>query len=194
MERREETDYRRWDEVWRRVAPELNPYPEVREEPAREKAAPPPALGRVLPERKGETCPLDRGMMPPEELRQAVREETEAARACRFWAGRAGGGTGRALAQLAEGSRRRACRLKCLHFLLTGERYDQLRPEPEAGADLCRFLRQRYQGEREAAERYGRWGARIGDGCAAAALEELAEDSRRRAGVILKLLENLLAQ
>lgn len=176
---REEKDYRRWDEVWRRVAPELNPYPEIR--------------GGAAP--AGETCPVNRGMMPARELEDAISRERAAQRAFLVYAGRTGGSLGRTLMNLSAESGRRACRLRGLYYLLTGEQPELRQPADRPdGTDLRRFLRRQFQLESEAAQRYGGWAGRMEDGCMAEALEQMARESRRRADTILKMLENLLAR
>lgn len=178
MEYHKETDYRRWDEVWRRVAPELDPYPEVR---------------AALTE--GETCPLQQGMMPVGQLDAAIREELEAQRAYAAHARCAGGGAGRALMQMASEDGRHACRLKSLYYLLTGECWT---PENGCGrietVSLCRFLRQRYQMEMTAAARYEDWADAMEDECVVSMLRQVAEEDRRHAATALELLENLLAR
>jgi len=181
MDYREETDYRRWDEVWRRVAPELDPYPEVR------------AAQAALME--GETCPLRQGMMPVEELGAAIREELAAQRAYTAHARRAGGAVGRTLLQMASRSGRHACRLRSLYYLLTGECWV---PENGCGCagsvGLCRFLRQRYQAETAAADRYEEWADAMEDACMVSMLRQVAEEDRCHAATALDLLENLLVQ
>ena len=180
MDYHEEMDYQLCDRVWQRVAPELDPYPEIRAAAAAEPA--------------GETCPVRRGMLPMEQLRKAIEGELTAHRAYMVHARCAGGSVGRTLMQMASEDGRHACRLKSLYYLLTGECW-----EPERGCgcagetmSLCRFLRQRYQMEMTAADRYEDWADAMEDPCMADLLRQLAEDDRCHAATVMRLLENRL--
>ncbi len=185
MEQIEEMDLRACDAVWQRVAPELNPYPEVR---AAALAAETPCAAM---EAKRQTVRCD-DAMTPEALAAAVEEELAARRAYLAHARCTGGSTGRALMQLASDSGRHACRLRSLYFLLTGECY---RPFPVCGQaeilSLCPFLRRRYQLAMETAAMYDGWAA-ASDDCMAASLRNMAETMRCQAATLMGLLENSL--
>ena len=180
MDYHEEMDYQLCNQVWQRVAPELDPYPEVRS------AAAEPA---------GESCRLQKGMMPMEQLRMAIEGELTARRAYLAHARCAGGSVGRTLMQMAEEDGRHACRLKSLYYLLTGECWGSERGCGCVGEtmSLCRFLRQRYQMETTAADRYESWADGMEDECMASMLRQLAEDDRCHAATVMRLLENRLS-
>lgn len=180
MDYHEEMDYQRCDQVWQRVAPDLDPYPEIR--------------AMAAPEPVGEMCPLKKGMMPMDQLRKAIEGELTARRAYLSHARCAGGSVGRTLMQMASEDGQHACRLKSLYYLLTGECWEQ---ERDCGCadtmSLCRFLRQRYQMEMTAADRYEDWADAMEDECMASMLRQLAEDDRCHAATVMRLLENRLS-
>lgn len=183
MEQREEMDLQRCDAVWQRVAPDLNPYPEVR-------AA---ALAPVTP-CGAEAARQDReNALTPEGLAAAVEEELTARRAYLAHARCAGGAAGRALMQLASDSARHACRLRSLYFLLTGECY---RPFSVCGQaeilSLCQFLRRRYQMALETAGLFDGWADGMEDSCMASVMHGMADDKRCQAAALMDLLESRL--
>lgn len=186
MEQREEMDLRRCDAVWQRVAPDLNPYPEVRA------AALAPEAPCAAMEAEPETVRCH-DAMTPEALAAAVEEELAARRAYLAHARCAGGNTGRTLMQLASDSARHACRLRSLYFLLTGECY---RPFSVCGQaeilSLCQFLRRRYQLAVEAAAQFDDWADGMSDGCTASAMRGMADDKRCQAAALMGLLESRL--
>lgn len=183
MEQREELDPRRCDAVWQRVAPDLNPYPEVRaaalEQP------------RTAAEAKREEGQY--AAVTPEMLAAAVEDALSARRAYLAHARAAGGSAGRALAQLASDSARHACRLRGLYYLLTGRCY---RPFAVCGQaeilGLCPFLRRRYQLAVETAARYDGWAETMADGCMASAVRGMADGMRCQAATLMGLLESRL--
>jgi hypothetical protein len=186
MEQREEMDLRRCDAVWQRVAPDLNPYPEVR-------------AAALAPETPCAATEAERGVrqrgdsLTPEALTAAVEEELAARRAYLAHARCAGGPAGRALMQLASDSAGHACRLRSLYFLLTGQCY---RPFSVCGQaeilSLCQFLRRRYQLAVESASQYDNWADGMEDGCMASNMRAMADDKRCQATTLMSLLESLL--
>ena len=184
MEQREEMDLRRCDAVWQRVAPELDPYPEVR-------AA---ALAQETPcaaaEARREMARYDDDALTPEALSAAVEEELTARRAYLGHARCAGGTTGRALMQLASDSARHACRLRSLYFLLTGECYQPFSVCGQAEIlSLCQFLRRKYQMAVEAAAQFDGWADGMEDNCMASTMHSMAYDKRCQAATLMGLLE-----
>ncbi|MBQ6116514.1 MAG: hypothetical protein IJL08_04215 [Oscillospiraceae bacterium] len=174
MERREELDPARCAAVWKRVAPELDPYPEAR---GSRETKPPGGGGAEAA------------------LREALEEALAARRDYLARARSVGGAAGRTLEELARGSGQQLRRLRGLCYLLTGERWQPREaPAPAEAAGLCAFLRSRYGAEAKAAARYEAWAGETEDPCLAAVLRRLAEDSRSRAATVLQLLENRLAQ
>ena len=183
MEQREEMDLQRCDAVWQRVAPDLNPYPEVRAAAM----TPETPCAAMAAEREVRRCADD---MTPEALAAAVEEELAARRAYLAHARCAGGTTGRSLMALASDSARHACRLRSLYFLLTGECY---RPFAVCGQaeilSLCQFLRRKYRMAVEAAAQFDGWADGMEDGCMASALRSMADDKRCQAAALMGLLE-----
>ena len=185
MEQREEMDLRRCDQVWQRVAPELNPYPEIRAAAAGETPCAAAAQQREEPGCSAEVT--------PKAIAAAVEDELAARRAYLAHARCAGGAAGRTLNQLASDSGRHACRLRSLYFLLTGACY---RPFAVCGQaeilSLCRFLRRRYQMEAEAARLYDGWADSMSDEGMASVMRQMADDERRHAAALLEVLESRL--
>jgi len=187
MEQREEMDLRLCDAVWQRVAPDLNPYPEVRAAALEQQ----PPCAAMEPER---ACTSHADAMTADTLGTAVEEELTARRAYLAHGRCAGGNVGRTLQQLAYDSGQHACRLRSLYYVLAGECY---RPFAVCGQaeilSLCQFLRRRYQMEVEAARRYDGWADGVEDACMASTLRQMADDERCHAATLLSLLERTLA-
>lgn len=155
--------------VWKRVAPELTPYPEAE--------APRAAAGDWA-----------------DELAAAIRETAAARRGYLRWARRCGGGTGQTLNQLAAESGRQLCRLRSLYFLETGLGADAENDCDMSAESLCLFLRRRYLEETAASERYARWAERAEDPRVADTLEDMAQSSQCHSDTLFRLLEQSLAQ
>ena len=175
MERREAPDPERCAAVWRRVAPDLDPYPE---------------------ERGGRSEAVSDDASFEEALSAALEEARSSRRAYLLWSRRAGGAAGRVRAELARGSEGQLRRLRGLYYLLTGVCW-QPRTADRAPAEtggLCAFLRRQYGAETAGAARYETWVRKAEDPCLASAAEQLAQESRGRAAAVLQLLENRLAQ
>ena len=170
MERREELEARRCAAIWRRVAPDLDPYPE-------EQTAKAPAA-----------------WMSEEALRAALEAALVSRRDYLAYARRAGGSAGRALEELARGSGQEMRRLRGIYYLLTGACWErQAACDGAEAVGLCAFLRGRYAAETGCAARFEEWAAGAEDPCLGAVLRHLAEESRGRAAMVLQLLENRLA-
>ncbi|MBE6990716.1 MAG: hypothetical protein E7426_08265 [Ruminococcaceae bacterium] len=195
MEQRESMDRRRAADVWRRVAPELDPYPEERPGRPNRRPAPGARPGRPVPPPAPPPRPATREITEAEALRLAIGQKEQARQAYLRQAHRAGGPVGRGLEQLSRELGRQIRRLRSLYYMETGRDDAPLRPPAPAPAEpLQPFLRRRYREELASAEKYDRWAASATDACAAETLTELAEEDRRRARVVLRLLENRLAQ
>ena len=175
-------DYLRYGRIWQRVAPELDPYPEVRaglsamaEEPRCEMAAQMPDTGET-----GELI----------ELVQAIRRSYLLLARCAPHAlGR------RVLRQLAEEKAGQLRRLMSVYYVLTGECYHCAVPAGgEENLPWCQALRRRYLEETALAGQYQRAAQQLADGCLQRVLLRLGEETCRSAGQLLHLLEgNLLA-
>ena len=159
--------------VWKRVAPELTPYPESEAPRAAAEAG---AAGDWA-----------------DELAAAIRETAAARRGYLRWARRCGG-TGQTLNQLAAESGRQLCRLRSLYFLETGLGADAENDCDMSAESLCLFLRRRYLAEAAASERYARWAERAEDPRVADMLEDMAQSSQCHSDTLFRLLEQSLAQ
>jgi len=172
-------DYVRYDRVWQRVAPELDPYPLIRQAAS---AVEEPAL-----------CPVESGG-PAEIVAAFIDGELTARRA--YLAARRCAPTSaarRIMQQLAEEEGAHARRLMGLHYILTGRCYQsQLCAAATECLPWCQLLRLRYQEACCAAEGYRRAAEGAADGCLRAILQQMAEDEHRHALTLLRLLEGNL--
>lgn len=184
MEKEMQTDYQQWDRVWQRVAPQLDPYPEVRQ-----------AMAAVQPIQQ-ECCLRERGMEQAELILGCIEEELEDRRTYLAYARCAPTAEGRRiLRQLALEEQTHARRLMGIYYIITGECYHPV--ICTAKTDLlpwCQALRQRYQAESRGAHQYHHLAQETQDVCIRKVFLQLSEDESRHAAVLLRLLEgNLLA-
>ena len=177
-ERMTREDYLRCDRVWQRVAPELDPYPEVRSGvPAvREEAA---------------CCPL--GGPAAEQLAQFIEQELAGRR---LYLGQLRcaptPAARKILRQIADEEAGHIRRLMGLYYMLTGRCHSAAVPAAEEGPlPWCRFLRLRYHAECAAAQGY-RAAAASAEPCLQAVFAALGEDEFRHAQLLLRLLEGNL--
>lgn len=175
-------DYRLYDRVWQRVAPELNPYPEVRSAET--------APSSPLPER------CTQSTLQAQTLRNLADEELEGRRVYLAYVRCAPNNNARRMMrQLAEEEGRHARRLVSLYYLMTGECYKPvLSTNCIAVSAWCEALRQRYHEEIYDATRYERLARDSNDAGIAQIMTALAGSEMRHARQLLCLLEqNLLA-
>ena len=183
MEKEIQTDYQQWDRVWQRVAPQLDPYPEVRQ------------AMEVQPV-KSERCGLCGRGGQVEMIRGFIEEELEDQRTYLAYARCAPNAEARRiLRQLAMEEQAHARRWMSLYYIITGECY---RPAicavKEELLPWCQALRQRYHGESHGAHQYHLAAQETTDVCLKQILNRFSEDEARHAATLLRLLEgNLLA-
>ncbi|MBO4853603.1 MAG: hypothetical protein J5482_00455 [Oscillospiraceae bacterium] len=193
MAQYEMPDDRRADAVWRRVSPDLDPYPDARrqsqEESARRQDPPfvrPPAADSPRRPTKDIT--------QAEAITAAIARELEERRTYQTVARRVPQPLRRAVEQLAADALRGARRLMAAYFVLTGERY---RPEPvrprSSGGNWLTELRQVYRQCLSAAEQYARWAENTDDPILADALRDLSGEKKRQARTLMGIWENALA-
>ncbi len=184
----DEEEYRRYDRIWRRVSPELNPYPEVR--------APRPPAAPPRPPRREDDGKPERPDGPPgaEALRELLRDELSAAQTCRYLARQAPSPEARrTMLRLAAEEAGHAKTLQALHFLLTGETYPvTVVLPPQARLPWRDRLRELWHAEADAASSYARAAERTRDASLRAAYERLSADERRHAETLQRLLEKAL--
>lgn len=189
-----EADYRKYDRIWRRVSPELDPYPVVRAAQGKPLAPPgPPAPPRPPAPENGE-CMGATAENEAEALREFLRDELADAQTYRYLARQAPTPEGRRLMQrLASDETGHAKALQTALFLLTGGTYPVtvvLPPQPRL---LWRDrLRERYHEETRGGAAYARMAERMTDRCLKKLCERLSADEYRHAEQLERLLEKTL--
>lgn len=167
-------DYDSCRRVWRRVSPELDPYP-AENEGGGCPAAPAPDL-------KG--------------LQTLIEGELGDRRACLEAARRAPNPAARRMMQrMAADEGAHARRLLAVYYLACGQCYRPALPSgPEEALPWRPMLRQRYHQEVCAAGQYNRAAQAAGDPCLSRLFRDLSRDEDRHARQLLALLEqNILA-
>lgn len=183
-----EEDYQRYDRIWQRVSPELNPYPEARgpRPPVPGKGEPrPPVPGRGEP-------PFCRpGGATPEELQEYLRDELADAQIYRHLAPLAPTMEGkRVMRALAEDEAGHAKALQAAYYLLTGRTYPvTVVLPPQTKLPWRDRLRERWHEESRGGKRYDLAADRAGDRCLGQLFTRLAQDEYRHAEQLRKLLE-----
>ena len=184
MEKEMQTEYQQWDRVWQRVAPQLDPYPDVRQAMA------------VQPVGKEERPCCLHGGVQREKIRDLIEEELEDRRIYLAYARCAPNADARrVLRQLAAEEQGHARRLRGIYYIMTGECYQPaLCTAKTELLPWCQALRQRYQGESCGAQHYHRAAQETEDVCLHSILLQFSADEARHASAVLRLLEgNMLA-
>ena len=197
-------DFRKYDQIWQRVAPNLEPYPDLREPavpavPPLPPAGPPPAAPAVpaaetLPGAEQNPCCM--GTAAQEELEVLegfIEAELADRRVYQALAQRAPASARRTLRDLAaaSGTRGQAAAdgpLSHHRRLLPPGRG----PRPHPLGDWCSALRERYHVEACNGMNYLRAGEETTDPCLGRLLKELGEESYRQADALMALLERAL--
>ena len=205
-------DYRQYDRIWRRVSPELDPYPEIRAEADRtpqtvpahqttQATTPAPAAGapagglESLPGADGNPCCMGtQARVSLEVLAGFIEEESADRRHYLTLARRVRSQQAAALLRSFAGEKQEAVqKLRASYFLITGERYvpavmvEQLRCQPLADA-----LREVYHQEACGGYNYERSAEETMDQCLTKLFEEQSRASFRRAEQVLELLGKLI--
>ena len=184
MEKEMQTDYQQWDRVWQRVAPQLDPYPEVRQAMA------------VQPTKREGCDPCRSSMEQVEVIRGFIEEELEDQRTYLSYARCAPNAEARrVLRQLAMEEQTHAHRWMSLYYIITGECYrPAICTAKEELLPWCQALRRRYHAESHGAHQYHLAAQETTDVCLKQILIRFSEDEARHAATLLRLLEgNLLA-
>ena len=209
-----EYDYRRYDRIWQRVAPTLEPYPRAQTDaPGEEPAAPPaasaaapsaPPSAALTPAQLRQESQLPGAEMNPCCMGTAAREMLEVLtgyiedelcdrryylalmRCAPVWA-RA------SLRAIADDEGGHAKRLMAVYYLITGECY---RPAIACGHIAidrwCPALRERYHMEACGGMNYARSADGTTDVCLAGILRQFSEDEYRHAATVSAMLERSL--
>lgn len=176
-------DYRKYDRIWKRVSPELNPYPDVRAE-AEEDAAESGESAEQMCCRNGaapDTAAL---------LEECI--DGEAADRCAYltYIRCAPAYARRRLQMMAADEERHIRRLLTVYYLLTGSCYRPAIPAcPPNGLPWCPLLRQMYHQANADARRYEQMAEGMEDSCLREIFTELAADERCHTRQILQMLE-----
>ena len=171
-------DYPRCDKVWQRVAPDLQPYPQVR--------------GTAQPAETGGCCMAQR-REEAEALADFIEHELSDRHTYLEHMRCAPPQARRALRQIADEEGMHAKRLMGLYYLMTGQCY---RPSllSAMGEQLpwCALLRRRYGEECAGGFAYRTAAEQTQDECLRHILQRFAADEYRHAEMLLRLLEGNL--
>lgn len=190
-------DFRRYDRVWQRVAPDLEPYPGVNAAAApapQPQAAPAGQLARQesqLPGASQDPCCMGSAAAEMlEVLTGFIEEELEDRRYYLAMSRQAPAWARQRLRDIAADEGAHARRLMAAHYLITGQCY---RPAVASGAVTigrwCPALRERYHMEACNGMNYARSADGTTDPCLTKLLNELSEDEYRHAGELMAMLE-----
>ena len=215
-------DFRRYDRLWQRVAPGLEPYPAAGGErdlapaaggtevpvstPTPPTSAPAPAdmtpvapavQDRAVSQLPGAAenpcCMGSAASEMLDVLTGFAEEELEAERQLLALSRQAPVWARQRLRELAAGSGEQARRFLAVHYLITGTCY---RPvvagSPPAQGNWCQRLRERYHAAACTALNYARAAEGTTDPCLTRLLEELSRAEYRQADALMALLERSL--
>lgn len=186
MELPTEADYRKYDTIWRRVAPDLNPYPEARES---ESAA------LSLPGAEANPCCMGTEASESIEVIQGFyREEIADARIYRILCRQTAAPDARRLFRaIAETAASHAKMLQAAIYLITARCYRvEVCFDPPRADNFCALLRERYHEEACDAFNYARAAAEAGDPCLKRLFAAFSDDEYRHAEQLRALLARAL--
>lgn len=189
-----EEDYRRYDRIWRKVSPELDPYPEVRAEQTEQPHAADSGL-LTLPGAESDPCCMGSAAQAELEVIEGfLRDELGDAQTYRYLAAHAPTAEGkRVMRRIAEDETGHVRTLRSVYFLITGETYSVtvvLPPQPKL--PWCDRLRARYHEEACGGFNYERAAEETTDFCLKKLFAELSKDEYRHAELLRRLLAKAL--
>ena len=194
-------DFRRYDRVWQRVAPDLEPYPggntAVPVQQPQVEPEPVPALARQESQLPGAAqTPCCMGSAAAEMLEVLtgfIEEELADRRYFLAMSRQAPSWARQRLRDIAADEGAHARRLMAAHYLITGQCY---RPAIAGGAvsvgRWCPALRERYHIEACSGMNYARSADGTTDPCLAKLLNELSADEYRHAEELMAMLERAI--
>ncbi|MCI9649274.1 ferritin-like domain-containing protein [Oscillibacter sp.] len=194
-------DFRRYDRVWQRVAPDLEPYPggntAVPVQQPQVEPEPVPALARQesqLPGAAQNPCCMGSAAAEMlEVLTGFIEEELADRRYFLAMSRQAPSWARQRLRDIAADEGAHARRLMAAHYLITGQCY---RPAIAGGAvsvgRWCPALRERYHIEACSGMNYARSADGTTDPCLAKLLNELSADEYRHAEELMAMLERAI--
>lgn len=179
-------DYRRYDDVWKRVSPSLEPYPAVR---AAQTAAP------TMRDSAGKSACLGDAAQGETAVIEAFLQDALAnAQTYRYLASHAPTAAGgRVLRKLAADETAQVKTLQSVYFLMTGGTYGVtvvLPPQPRL--PWRDRLRERWQAESSAGLRYAAAASKTADVCLKRLYTDLSEEAYRHAERLRRLLAETL--
>lgn len=188
-------DYRKYDRIWQRVAPDLDPYPEVRQ--AMAGGAMSVRAEDTLPGAEENPCCMGTAAMESLEVLDGFIEEELADR--RYFLAFARKAptmqAARVLRDMAASAGEHARRLSAVHYLITGQCYQQaIVCEKLCIRPWCAALRESYHKAACNGMNYIRASEGTTDPCLAKLLKDLSDDEYRHADQLLTLLERSLRQ
>lgn len=180
-------DYERCRAVWKRVAPEQEPYPVEKKEEASAELSLPGAAADPC-------CMGTEAELSVEVLQGFVRVELGDAQVCAFLASHLPRREiVRFLRAMAEEKKRRARSLTSAIYLITGKTYcPRVYAEQPEPLDLCALLRKLYHAEACGGFNYARAAEETLDPCLAKLFAAMSEEEYRRAEELMKLLGKYL--
>lgn len=194
-------DFRRYDRVWQRVAPDLEPYPggntAVPVQQPQVEPEPVPALARQesqLPGAAQNPCCMGSAAAEMlEVLTGFIEEELADRRYFLAMSRQAPSWARQRLRDIAADEGAHARRLMAAHYLITGQCY---RPAIAGGAvsvgRWCPALRERYHIEACSGMNYARSADGTTDPCLGKLLNELSADEYRHAEELMSMLERAM--
>ena len=195
-------EQRRYDRVWQRVAPILEPYPGYQPMPAladlpgqSAPAAPPASVPESqLPGAEQNPCCMGTEAAEMLEVLDGfIEEELTDRRSTLALARQAPSWARQTLRDLAEAAGRRARRLMAVHYLITGQCYQpSLECQRLCHGAWCPALRERYHAEACDGLNYIRAAEGTVDPCLAELLRQMSRESYQGADSLLRLLERAL--
>lgn len=186
-----EEDYRRYDRIWHKVSPELDPYPEVRATRGAATASPlPDTLGRA----DDALCCMSGAPGEMEVIRGFLRDEVADAQTYRYLASLAPTQEGkRLMRQITSEETGHVRTLQSVCFLITGETCPAAVLLPPQQRLLWRDrLRGRYHEETCGGANYARAAEGTADVCLRNIFQRLSADEYRHAEWLRRLLEKAL--
>ena len=190
----DEEDYRRYDRIWRRVSPELDPYPEARSAQKAGHSSAKNGLAALGEKGTGSGCMSRTAQGELEWIRDFLREEVADARIYRALSRRTPVPEARRVfRRLAEAEAAHARRLRAAHYLISGDCYQvTVCFSPTHTDNLCALLRERYHEEICSGADYARAAERAADVSLRRLFEELSAEENRHTEQIRCLLERVL--
>ena len=194
----EQYDYRQHDRIWQRVAPGLNPYPDIRAQnpPA---ASIPPAESvqaeETLPGAQQNPCCMGTAAMESLEVLKGFIEEELTDRADFLALSRQAPNAqaARTLRAMAAEEGSHARRLLAVHYLITGQCYQPAIPcGRTCTGSWCAALREQYHQAACSGFNYIRAAEGTTDPCLGRLLTELSQQEYRQADQLLSMLERSL--